>query len=142
MKSNELFNTIPELATRLLFVIKDFPHLQEDKIIYLDYITLYANDFVDGLPSINTKSSQYSTELISYYPKYREALKYLLFKGLLDIKIRGNGLSYFPNKHVTDYLALFEGDYISLYKKNLQQIIQIYGNYTGKQLYKLISKEA
>ena len=139
MKTDELYNTIPEIATRLLFVIANFPSIQEDKIIYLDYLTLHAHDYVQELDSIHTKIPNYSTELISFYPKYREALKYLLFKGLTDIRIRSSGIYYFPNHHVQEYLELFEGNYISKYIKNLQRIIQIYGKYTSQKLYKLIS---
>ena len=140
MNNDDLFNSIPEIGTRILFIFDKFKCIQEDKIVYLDYITLYANDFFADLKSINTKIPNYSTELITLYPRYREAIKYLIIKGFLNVKLKNGGYFYYPNKYVNEYIKLFDGEYIVNYQKNLQKVLLNYEKCSSKELLHVINE--
>lgn len=136
---DRLYNTELELGLRSLFILKglqpSFCNL--DRLLYLDYLCLYIEDFkVDAL-NLHPK---YPFQAIESYEK-RETLKKAVFnfalKGLVDIETN-NGLSFGCNANTLWLIDSIDNTYSEHLSNNIQLIIEETAMKTDAELKEII----
>lgn len=137
---NNLYNSIYEISSRLLVVLLSQSKLTLQKAACLDYMTIYAHDFDKTLISIHPDNINRNADLPSMMPIYSNSVNYLAIKGLVEMCITSQGITYTPKQSVGEIVNLFSCEYLVHYQKNLKKIIELYGSYKEKQLIVLINK--
>ena len=120
MEKYTLLNTPSEIGLRCLFLLQEaYPtSYNVEKIMYLDYLTIYSRDAQILEDSLHPEYPMRELEIFSKQVVFREALLLMASKKLLDITYDEMGIRYKANINTKWILAGIENSYsIELSKK-------------------------
>lgn len=115
--SNRLFNSPFEMMLRVLLLLSQDKknYYSVDKIVLLDFVSCYAADF--QLPYSNLHGTNYYKfgEIASRRQLVQEAVKFLVTKGLIEVKVN-KGYLFCISYSGLAYAEKFESSYATEYK--------------------------
>ena len=114
----KIFNTKFEVSMRLLLLLYSLnTGLDEDKILYLDFFTIYAKNYKLGDDNINGDSKYMLNEFTAQRRLIKESIKVLVLEGLIDVNNTKEGFIYKINSKGKSFCESMTSDYSKKYKK-------------------------
>lgn len=137
--NDRLFNTEAELGLRSLFILKAiYPNFCSiDRLLYLDYLSLYIEDFKEDAINLHPKYPFQSIEVLEKRLVLKKSILELALKGLIDVETN-DGLCYGCNGSTLWLIDSIQNDYSKHLVKNIQLIIQETETKTDKELKDII----
>lgn len=137
--NDRLFNTEVELGLRCLFILKSiYPKFCSiDRLLYLDYLSLYIEDFKVDATNLHPKYPFQSIEVLEKREVLKKSIVDLSLKGLIDAETNG-GLCFGCNGNTLWLIDSIQNNYSEHLVKNIQLIIQETETKTDKELRDII----
>ena len=123
--NDRLYNTKAELGLRCLFILKAlYPNFSGiDRLLYLDHLSLYIEDFKDDTINLHPKYPFQSIEVLEKRQVLKKSILELALKGLIDVE--GNeGLCYRGNSNTLWLIDSIKDNYSEHLIKNIELIVQ------------------
>ena len=137
----KIFNSEFEVSMRVLLLLAKFKDgLDKDKIMYLDFFTIYAKNYNLGEENINGNSSFMINDLSLQPLLYENAIKELVLDGLINVRNTNEGFYYQINNDGTLLCDSMSSNYAEIYKVNSQFVYNKFSNST-LQAIKRFAKE-
>lgn len=115
----KIFNTEFEVSMRILLLLNEFSiPLDVDKILYLDYFTINANNYGISRININGNGMYMINELTVQYSLIKSSVKSLVLQGFIDVRNTNEGYMYIINSEGKSLCNEMTSDYSKLYKEN------------------------
>lgn len=131
----KIFNTEFEVSMRLLLLLYSTnTGLDEDKILYLDFFTIYAKNYKLGDDNINGDSKYMLNELTAQRRLIKESIKVLVLEGLIDVNNTKEGFIYKINNKGKSFCESMTSDYSKKYKKQATITREWFLNKTIKEI--------
>lgn len=107
-----IYNGPVELATRIAFIVAFHRVHQLDlsDLVCADYVLLYSSEF-GGPKNLHPATPNRLAELIHRREKFPMALSYLLGRGLLNVVMNREGVSYIANFRTSQFAKSFDSSY-------------------------------
>lgn len=137
----ELFNSDAEFALRVLSVLEIIESpMSLEKILIVDFISCYPSAFgVDGENVVGTNSFLLG-ELPLRRHKVSDALRMLLFKGLVEVELNPvRGYLYSISNSGQEFDLDFDNDYMEMYRVNVYAVIGKFGNKSDGELMEILN---
>jgi len=137
--NDRLFNTEAELGLRCLFILKAiYPNFCSiDRLLYLDYLSLYIEDFKEDATNLHPKYPFQSIEVLEKREVLKKSILELALKGLIDVETN-DGLCFGCNGNTLWLIDSIQNNYSEHLVKNIQLIIQETDTKTDKELKDII----
>ena len=131
----KIFNTEFEVSMRLLLLLYSTnTGLDEEKILYLDFFTIYAKNYKLGDDNINGDSKYMLNELTAQRRLIKESIKVLVLEGLIDVNNTKEGFIYKINNKGKSFCESMTSDYSKKYKKQATITREWFLNKTIKEI--------
>lgn len=131
----KIFNTEFEVSMRLLLLLYSTNKgLDEEKILYLDFFTIYAKNYKLGDDNINGDSKYMLNEFTAQRRLIKEAIKVLVLEGLIDVNNTKEGFIYKINNKGKSFCESMTSDYSKKYKKQATITREWFLNKTIKEI--------
>lgn len=131
----KIFNTEFEVSMRLLLLLYSTnTGLDEEKILYLDFFTIYAKNYKLGDDNINGDSKYMLNEFTAQRRLIKEAIKVLVLEGLIDVNNTKEGFIYKINNKGKSFCESMTSDYSKKYKKQATITREWFLNKTIKEI--------
>lgn len=131
----KIFNTEFEVSMRLLLLLYSTnTGLDEDKILYLDFFTIYAKNYKLGNDNINGDSKYMLNEFTAQRRLIKESIKVLVLEGLIDVNNTKEGFIYKINNKGKSFCESMTSDYSKKYKKQATITREWFLNKTIKEI--------
>ena len=116
-----LFNSEFEVSMRVLLLLNVFhSSLDIDRIMYLDFFTIFSENYALGGENING-DSDYRINSLTLQPElYKNAIKELVTSGLISVQNERNGFCYFITSRGRKICASMSSDYSEQYRRNAE----------------------
>ena len=140
---NSLFNSTFEVELRTLLLLsknKSSP-ISLDRIIALDFITCYAEDFQIPYENLHGENSFMYSELAARKVLFREGIKKAVVDGLVTPVI-DNGYKFLLNDVGKKYTNALKSTYAKNYKEIVAEVHKSFKNYSDEELDSLIYDNA
>lgn len=138
--STGLFNSDTEFALRILSLleIEEGP-ISMEGIFIIDFMACYPSAFgIEGEDVVGTNSFLLG-ELPLRRQKVSEALRVLLFKGLVDVNLNPiEGFLYVISEKGHDFDLGFNNDYMEMYRENIYSVLEEYEGKTDFELMEIL----
>lgn len=123
--NDRLYNTKVELGLRCLFILKAlYPNFCSlDRLSYLDYLSLYIEDYKDKTTNLHPKYPFQSIEVLEKRQVLKKSILELALKGLIDVETN-EGLCYRCNGNTLWFIDGIQDKYSDHLMKNIQLIVQ------------------
>ncbi len=137
--NDSLYNTKVELGLRCLFILKVlYPNFcSMDRLLYLDYLSLYIEDFKENAFNLHPKYPFQSIEVFDKIQVLKKSLLELAIKGLIDVEAN-EGLCYKGNGNTLWLVDSIQNTYSEHLTKNIQLVVQETEFKTDKELKDII----
>lgn len=114
----KIYNTNAEIGCRILLLLGSVKGLcSVERLSYYDYFSLHLNDLIDGCEGLHPSNPNHSSEIIIKRKTIKNAITYLISKGLLTVVYSASGFKY-KNTNLADRLIeLLDNTYSLKYKK-------------------------
>ena len=131
----KIFNTEFEVSMRLLLLLYSTnTGLDEGKILYLDFFTIYAKNYKLGDDNINGDSKYMLNEFTAQRRLIKESIKVLVLEGLIDVNNTKEGFIYKINNKGKSFCESMTSDYSKKYKKQATITREWFLNKTIKEI--------
>lgn len=131
----KIFNTEFEVSMRLLLLLYSTnTGLDEEKILYLDFFTIYAKNYKLGDDNINGDSKYMLNEFTAQRRLIKESIKVLVLEGLIDVNNTKEGFIYKINNKGKSFCESMTSDYSKKYKKQATITREWFLNKTIKEI--------
>lgn len=131
----KIFNTEFEVSMRLLLLLYSInTGLDEEKILYLDFFTIYAKNYKLGDDNINGDSKYMLNEFTAQRRLIKESIKVLVLEGLIDVNNTKEGFIYKINNKGKSFCESMTSDYSKKYKKQATITKEWFLNKTIKEI--------
>ena len=131
----KIFNTEFEVSMRLLLLLYSLnAGLDEEKILYLDFFTIYAKNYKLGEDNINGDSKFMLNEFTAQRKLIKESIKVLVLEGLIDVNNTKEGFIYKINNKGRSFCESMTSDYSKKYKKQATITREWFLNKTTKEI--------
>lgn len=142
MKS-DLFNSTFEMELRIatLLCVGDKALFSVERILALDFISCYASDFELSNDNLHGNNSFMFSELSSRRNLISEAIKPLVYKGLVEVEMN-RGYFYRISEIGKSYILSLESEYAKEYMQTAEMVIKELGNYSDDELMRIIQFKA
>ena len=144
MKQNEiLFNSPFEVSLRILLLLSTNNNncFTMEKILYLDFITCYCEDYGLEHPNLHGINNYKLSEIANRRKLVHEAIKGLVVKGLITPIVK-KGYSFNITSEGENYINSLTSSYSKEYKAIAIDAINKYGKESDENILSLIrSKE-
>ena len=142
MKKNELFNSIFETELRCLLLLSaKRQSLSLDRIVSLDFISCYSEEFQLPFANLHGNNDYMYSEITSRRLLLRDAVKSLVTQGMVDVSIDG-GYLFSISDRGRKYIKKLESEYSSEYKTIAEEAIKMYKNKSDVELELMIQNNA
>ena len=113
-----IYNTNSEIGCRILLLLGIVKEAYSaERLGYYDYFSLHLNDLKDGYEGLHPSNPNHSSEIIIKRKTIKNAITYLISKGLLTVVYSASGFKY-KNTDLADHLIeLLDNTYSLKYKK-------------------------
>lgn len=114
----KIYNTNAEIGCRILLLLGSVKgSCSVERLSYYDYFSLHLNDLIDGCEGLHPSNPNHSSEIIIKRKTIKNAITYLISKGLLTVVYSASGFKY-KNTNLADRLIeLLDNTYSLKYKK-------------------------
>lgn len=117
--STKVFNTPFEVSMRILLLLNTFKvGLDEEKILYLDFFTIYEKNYKFGDSNINGDSNFMIDVFTAQRKLINTSIKELVLSGLIDVINTKEGFIYLINQSGSILCSKMESDYAQTYKRS------------------------
>ena len=106
----------------------------EEKILYLDFFTIYAKNYKLGEVNINGDSKYMLNELTAQRKLIKDSIKELVLEGFIDVKNTKEGFIYKINNKGKSFCKSMTSDYSKKYKKQAIITKEWFLNKTTKEI--------
>ena len=131
----KIFNTEFEVSMRLLLLLYSTnTGLDEEKILYLDFFTIYAKNYKLGDDNINGDSKYMLNEFTPKRRWIKESIKVLVLERLIDVNNTKEGFIYKINNKGKSFCESMTSDYSKKYKKQATITREWFLNKTIKEI--------
>ncbi|MBU5483337.1 hypothetical protein KQI86_03290 [Clostridium sp. MSJ-11] len=123
--NDRLYNTKTEIGLRCLFILKVlYPKsCSIDRLAYLDYLSLYIEDFKEDAINIHPKYPFQSIEVLDKRQVLKKCILELALKGLIDVE-SNEGLFYRGNCNTLWLVDSIQDTYSDHLIKNIKLVVQ------------------
>lgn len=133
----KIFNTEFEVAMRLLILLDCIKvPIDEEKILYLDFITVNAKNYNLSNENLNGDGLYMINELITQRSLNKNSLKTLVLQDLISVNLTNYGFVYFINKDGHNICESMHSDYSAQYKLNAHYVINKIGQWSTQKIKK------
>ena len=99
----EIYNSKQEIGCRILLILVcTKKKMQAETISVYDYFSVHIDDIFSELPCLHPSNPNHSSELVVRKLMIREALSFLVSKGLVQIELSEVGICYYADKFSED----------------------------------------
>lgn len=123
----KIYNTNSEIGCRILLllgIVKE-PYSAE-RLGYYDYFSLHLNDLIDGHEGLHPSNPNHSSEIVIKRRTIKNAITYLISKGLLTVVYSSSGFKY-KNTDLADRLIeMLDNSYSLKYKRDVIEVDKIF----------------
>ena len=131
----KLFNNKFEVSMRvMLLLFATNEKLDFEKIIHLDFMTIYAKKFKFSEENLNGDCVYIKNLFYSQRPLYSSAINFLLREGLISFSASNDGFKYFINESGIKISISMESDYSKEYLKTAKKINTFFKNLDIKDI--------
>ena len=107
----EIYNSKQEIGCRILLILVcTKKKMQAETISVYDYFSVHIDDIFSELPCLHPSNPNHSSELVVRKLMIREALSFLVSKGLVQIELSEVGICYYADKFSEDITNPDEND--------------------------------
>lgn len=119
----KIYNTNAEIGCRILLLLGSVKGpCSVERLSYYDYFSLHLNDLIDGCEGLHPSNPNHSSEIIIKRKTIKNAITYLISKGLLTVVYSASGFKY-KNTNLADRLIeLLDNTYSLKYKKCVVEV--------------------
>ncbi|MCB2356415.1 ABC-three component system middle component 2 [Clostridium estertheticum] len=137
--NDRLYNTKLELGLRCLFILKAlYPNICSlDRLLYLDYLSLYIEDFKEDGTNLHPKYPFQTIEVLEKRLVIKKSILELGLKGLIDVETN-EGLGYRGNANTLWLIDSIQDNYSEHLMKNIQLVVKEAEFKTEEELKKII----
>lgn len=141
-QKKSLFNSHFEMAVRILLLLDLIDeYLSADKILSLDFIICYSNDYGFEAPNLHGINMYKLSEMANRRKLVYNSIQSLVTKGLIRAKV-DKGYTFCITTSGIKIVDLLTSEYSREYRKIGMSIIEKYGDESEENLMKLLhSKE-
>lgn len=133
----KIFNTEFEVSMRILILLDCANSwLSDDKIIYLDFFSLYSKTYEIQDENLNGDCSFMISDLTVQRNLYKKSIKELAVDGFIRIKADETGYSYKINKNGSSLVSEMETEYAMKYKTMAEAVLRKLSNYSVEHIKK------
>lgn len=140
MNAFTIFNSPLEVGLRSLYLLKvSYPSkCSLDRLIYLDYLTIYTKDSTVSSQSLHPEYPLRAIELFARREPIKKGLLLMASKGLIHIHCEESGFSYSANVNTDWFINSFSDEYsINLLNKAIL-VKEKFGEFSDVELKKFI----
>lgn len=131
----EIYNSKQEIGCRILLILVcTQKKMQAETISVYDYFSIHINDILPDRPCLHPSNPNHSSELVVRRLMIREALSFLVSKGLVQIEWSEFGIRYYADKFSEDISKLLDCNYS---KKYVEYVICVDGFFEQKTEYEI-----
>lgn len=131
----KIFNTEFEVSMRILILLDCANSwLNDNKIIYLDFFSLYSKTYEIQDENLNGDCSFMINDLTIQRNLYKKSIKELAIDGFIQIKADDTGYSYKINSNGSSLVSKMETEYAMKYKTIAETIIKKFSNYSDERI--------
>ncbi len=138
--SSGLFNSDTEFALRILSILEiaEKP-VSKEEIFIIDFMACYPSAFdIEGEDVVGTNSFLLG-ELPLRRQKVSDAIRVLLFKGLIEVQLNPfEGFIYVISEKGRDFDLGFNNDYMEMYRENIYSVIEKYEGKSDVELMQIL----
>lgn len=140
---NDLFNSTYEMELRIAALLCEGKEssFSVERILAIDFMVCYAKDFHFSDSNLHGDNSFMYSELSSRRALIQEAIKPLVYRGVIEAKIE-NGYSYKITENGIQYAQSFESEYARAYRSIAKELIVELGDFTDERLISLLHRKA
>jgi hypothetical protein len=133
---NEIvFNTPFEISMRVLLLLDTFKtDLDEEKILYIDFFTIYEKNYDFGEENINGDSKFMINELTAQRKLINTSIKDLVLTGLVKVKNTKQGFLYSISDRGSKHCKEMSTDYAKRYKETALRVKKTVANMSIKEI--------
>jgi len=132
-----IFNTPFEVSMRVLILLDTFSSgLDEEKILYLDFFTIYEKNYKFGESNINGDSSFMIDVFTAQRKLINSSIKKLVLERFIDVNNTKEGFIFRINSFGSSLCSKMESDYSQAYKNSAKLIKEKTKNMSIKEIKK------
>ena len=133
---NEIvFNTPFEISMRILILLDTFKlDLDEEKILYIDFFTIYEKNYGFGEENINGDSKFMINELTAQRKLIHTSIKELVLSGLVKVKNTKKGFLYSISSAGIAHCAGMSTDYAKRYNNTALAVKKTVANMSIREI--------
>lgn len=123
-----LLNSPFELGMRTLLMLSSIRSpMSINKIAFLDYIIIYAGEFVEGADNLHAASPFKSGEWVARHTAFERGVNLMISRSLLIRSSGLNGFVYQLSDLSLPFLTYIEDDYKANYYRNISAVDKYVG---------------
>ena len=127
----KIFNTEFEVSMRLLLLLANSKEsLDEEKILYLDFITINAKNYNLASENLNGDGLYMLNELTTQHSLIKESLKALVLEDFISVISTESGFFYNINANGIKHCDSMTSDYSRQYKTNAITVYSKIGSWS------------
>ena len=136
---NDLFNSTFEMGLRIatLLSVDSKRCYSVTRILAIDFISCYAYAFGFSDNNLHGDNPYMYSEISSRRTLIQEAVKNLVLRGIVDVRVDGGYYYQIKEKGIT-YVFSFESEYATEYRMSIEKVISELCDYTDEELMKMI----
>ncbi len=136
---NDLFNSTFEMELRvaLLLCVGAKQPCSLERLLALDFVSCYAGSFGFSDSNLHGDNSFMYSELSSRRELIREAIKPLVYRGIVEPRIN-RGYLYKITDAGREYVLSLESEYSKEYREIAETVINELSNYSDEELMRMI----
>lgn len=136
----KIYNTNAEIGCRILLLLGSVKGpCSVERLSYYDYFSLHLNDLIDGCEGLHPSNPNHSSEIIIKRKTIKNAITYLISKGLLTVVYSASGFKY-KNTNLADRLIeLLDNTYSLKYKKCVIEVDKFFRDMQDDDITKYVT---
>ena len=124
----EIYNSKQEIGCRILLILVcTQKKMQVETISVYDYFSIHIDDIFTDLSCLHPSNPNHSSELVVRRLMIREALSFLVSKGLVQIELSEVGIRYYADKFSEDISQLLDCNYTRRYVEYVRLVDGFFG---------------
>ncbi len=137
--SNKLFNSPFEMMLRVLLLLSQDKknYYSVDRIVLIDFVSCYAADFQLPYSNLHGTNNYKFGEIASRRQLVQEAIKLLVTKGLIEVKV-DKGYLFCISVSGFEYAKKLESSYATEYKAISKSAIRKFRKESDENIMKLV----
>lgn len=143
LKSNGIYNSSLETSIRLgKLLVEFFPErISIERLIYIDFIIVNLNDFIEGEDSLHPAVPRRDTQAIIKRKLVNDAIDLMKSHGLIEEVYDTTGFTYLASDKTFSFTNSIRSTYIDKLLNNIKVIKKHYGNKSDNYLESIIRKK-